>query len=68
MDAVICPRSGEKMVRGLRSMTLEFKGETVTFDMPGWYAEGMEDGIHSGEDMEVSEYHLEQLKSKSSAR
>jgi len=60
--ADICPETGEVMVRGVRSMPLEFKGEEVTFDMPGWYCESVDDGIHSGEDVKVSDHHLELLK------
>ena len=62
MVDVICPSSGKKMSRGVRSMTLEFQGEEATFEMPGWYADGVEDGIHSGEDMKVSDRQLELLK------
>ena len=58
MAEVVCPVTGKKMARGVRSMTLEYQGEIVTFEMPGWYADGVEDGIHTGEDMKVSDRHL----------
>ncbi|PJN92347.1 type II toxin-antitoxin system MqsA family antitoxin, partial [Amaricoccus sp. HAR-UPW-R2A-40] len=28
----------------MRPMTLSYKGRSVEIDMPGWYAEGVEDG------------------------
>lgn len=62
MDPVTCPQTGKVMTRGIRPMTLEFRGETVTFEMPGWYLDGVEDGIHSDADMEISDRYLNQLK------
>ena len=32
--------------------------------MPGWYAEGVEDGIHGGDDMKVSARALHRLKAQ----
>lgn len=53
------------MFRGVRSMTLTYKGESVTFDMPGWYCEQSEESIHTGEDMKVSDRMLNRLKARS---
>ena len=50
------------MHRDIRPMTLAYKGESVTFDMPGWYSDSSEEGIHTGEDMKVSDQVLGQLK------
>jgi HTH-type transcriptional regulator/antitoxin MqsA len=46
-------------------MTLAYKGETITFDMPGWYCETSEESIHSGEDMKISDRMLNRLKARS---
>ena len=64
MDAMTCPETGRPMARGVRPMTLAYKGASVTFDMPGWYAEGVEDGVHTGEDMKVSDRRLNRLKAE----
>jgi len=50
------------MQRGVRPMTLEYKGAHMTFDMPGWYCEASDESIHTGEDMKVSDRALNRLK------
>jgi HTH-type transcriptional regulator/antitoxin MqsA len=64
MDERICPETGAVMVRGTRPVTLAYKGRSITVDMPGWYAEGIEDGIHDGNDMKVSDRALHRLKAR----
>jgi HTH-type transcriptional regulator/antitoxin MqsA len=53
------------MYRGVRPMTLTYKGESLTFDMPGWYCDQSEESIHSGEDMKISDRKLNLLKARS---
>jgi HTH-type transcriptional regulator / antitoxin MqsA len=43
-------------------MTIECNGAQTTFDMPGWYCDGSEESIHTGEDMKVSDRALNRLK------
>jgi HTH-type transcriptional regulator/antitoxin MqsA len=50
------------MQRGVRPMTLEYKGASTTFDMPGWYCDASQESIHTGEDMKVSDRVLNRLK------
>jgi HTH-type transcriptional regulator/antitoxin MqsA len=50
------------MHRGVRPMTLEYKGTSATFDMPGWYCDASEESIHTGEDMKASDRALNRLK------
>ena len=64
METLTCPETGKPMVRGLRPVTLSYKGRSRTFAMPGWYADGVEEGIHSGEDMKVSDRELNRLKAE----
>ncbi len=59
-----CPETGQPMVRGVRSMTITYKGHSATFDMPGWYCEASAESIHTGEDMKVSDHELNRLKAK----
>ena len=53
------------MYRGIRPMTLTYNGESITFDMPGWYCDQSEESIHTGEDMKVSDRTLNRLKARS---
>ena len=64
MDEPICPETGAVMSRGTRLMTLSYKGRSIEIEMPGWYAEGVEDGIHNGDDMKTSDRALHRLKAQ----
>lgn len=61
----VCPKTGAPMHRDARPMTLTYKGESVTFDMPGWYCDQSKESIHTGEDMKVSDRMLNRLKARS---
>ena len=60
-----CPETGAPMRRDVRPMTLTYKGESITFDMPGWYCDQSEESIHTGEDMKISDRMLNRLKARS---
>src|ERR1700719_1356716 len=62
MNNPVCPKTGAPMQRGGRPMTLEYKGASTTFDMPGWYCDASQESIHTGEDMKVSDRVLNRLK------
>jgi HTH-type transcriptional regulator/antitoxin MqsA len=64
MTNPVCPETGAPMYRGVRPMTLTYKGESLTFDMPGWYCDHSEESIHTGEDMKVSDRMLNLLKAR----
>jgi HTH-type transcriptional regulator / antitoxin MqsA len=64
MTNPVCPETGAPMYRGVRPMTLTYKGESLTFDMPGWYCDNSEESIHTGEDMKVSDRMLNLLKAR----
>jgi HTH-type transcriptional regulator/antitoxin MqsA len=53
------------MRRAERPMTLEYKGQSITFDMPGWYCDQSDQSIHTPEDMKVSDRMLNRLKARS---
>lgn len=61
MTNPVCPQTGAPMYRGVRPMTLTYKGESLTFDMPGWYCDQSEESIHTGEDMKISDRKLNLL-------
>lgn len=60
----VCPQTGAALARGHHPMTLSYRGESITFDMPGWYAEGSGESIHTGADMKVSDRMLNRLKAR----
>jgi HTH-type transcriptional regulator / antitoxin MqsA len=60
----VCPETGAPMHRDTRPMTLAYKGQSVTFDMPGWYCDTSEESVHTGEDMKTSDRMLNRLKAR----
>jgi HTH-type transcriptional regulator / antitoxin MqsA len=60
--APLSPITGKPMVRGVRPLTITYKGRRETIDMPGWYGDESEEGVHTGEDMKVSDAALRRLK------
>ncbi len=65
MSNPVCPETGAPMHRGVRPITLTYKGKSITFDMPGWYCDQSDESIHTGEDMKVSDRMLNLLKARS---
>jgi len=53
------------MQRGVRPFTLTYKGQSITVDMPGWYSDGSDEGIFTGDDMKTSDRALNRLKARS---
>ena len=64
MTDPVCPVSGAPMRRDVRPMTLSYKGQSVTFDMPGWYCDASDESSHTGADMKVSDRMLNRLKAQ----
>jgi HTH-type transcriptional regulator/antitoxin MqsA len=64
MDNPACPKTGAPMHRGVRPLTLNYKGQSITIDMPGWYADGSDEGIHNGIDLKISDRALNRLKAR----
>ncbi|MHB8708415.1 MAG: type II toxin-antitoxin system MqsA family antitoxin [Desulfuromonadales bacterium] len=65
MSNPVCPETGSPMHRGVRPMTLAYKDQSITFDLPGWYCDQSDESIHTGEDMKVSDRMLNLLKARS---
>lgn len=65
MSNPICPETGAPMFRGVRPITLSYKDQNITFDMPGWYCDQSDESIHTGDDMKVSDRMLNLLKARS---
>jgi HTH-type transcriptional regulator/antitoxin MqsA len=61
---MISPETGETLTRGIRPFTVEYKGESATVDLPGYYPAGEGDGVHVGKDLSVVDEALRGLKEK----
>ena len=44
--APVCPETGKPMVRDTRPMTINYKGQSATIQMPGWYCDESGESIH----------------------
>ena len=64
MSNPVCPKTGAPMYRDVRPMTLTYKGESITVDMPGWYCDSSDESIHTGKDAVVSDRALNRLKAR----
>ena len=64
MTNPVDPETGAPLHRDVRPLTLTYKGESITFDMPGWYGDRPDEGIHTGDDMKVSDRALNRLKAR----
>ena len=49
---------------GMRSLVLTYKGESLTVDTPGRYADASSESVHTGMDMRVSDRALNRLKAR----
>jgi HTH-type transcriptional regulator / antitoxin MqsA len=63
-DAPLSPATGKPMIRDVRPIALNYKGQSLTIQMPGWYCAESGESIHTGEDMAVSDAALKSLKIK----
>jgi HTH-type transcriptional regulator / antitoxin MqsA len=61
------PETGAPLRRDVRPLTLTYKGESITFDMPGWYGDRPDDGVFDPADMKVSDRALNRLKARTEA-
>ncbi|MYH01693.1 MAG: YgiT-type zinc finger protein [Nitrospira sp. SB0675_bin_23] len=60
----ICPETGTPMKRGVAPMTISYKDQSATFEMPGWYCDTCGESIHTGEDLKISDRMLNRLKAQ----
>jgi HTH-type transcriptional regulator/antitoxin MqsA len=45
-------------------MTIAYKGFSATFEMPGWYCDNSDEGVHTDDDMKTSDRELNRLKAR----
>jgi HTH-type transcriptional regulator/antitoxin MqsA len=58
------PETGAPLRRDVRPLTLTYKGQSITVDMPGWYGDHPDEGMFDAEDMKVSDRALNRLKAR----
>lgn len=63
-ETMSSPENGEKLTRGIRPFKVNYKGEELTVQLPGYYPEGEGEGVHVGRDMAVVDDALRSLKEK----
>lgn len=61
-ETMVSPETGETLRRGVRPFVVTYKGKSITVELPGYYPESGDDGIHVGNDMAVSDAALRALK------
>ncbi len=61
-ETMVSPESGELLRRDVRPFVVTYKGKSVTVDLPGYYSQSSEEGVHVGNDMAVTDMALRALK------
>ena len=61
-DTMVSPETGEVLRRGMRPFLVTYKDRTRTVELPGYYPQSGDDGIHVGDDMAVTDAALRALK------
>lgn len=61
-DTMVSPETGEMLRRDVRPFIVTYKGKSITVDLPGYYPANGNDGVHVGDDMEVTDAALRALK------
>ena len=61
-ETMISPETGETLHRGVRPFIVSYKGKNMTVELPGYYPEYGDEGVHVGDDMAVTDMALRALK------
>lgn len=61
-ETMASPETGETLRRGIRPFMVAYKGKSITVELPGYYPENGDDGVHVGDDMAVTDAALRALK------
>jgi HTH-type transcriptional regulator/antitoxin MqsA len=61
-DTMVSPETGEVLRRDVRPFIVTYKGQSKTVDLPGYYPANGDDGVHIGDDMNVTDVALRALK------
>ncbi len=61
-DTMVSPETGETLHRGVRPFLVSYKGRSRTVELPGFYSETSDEGVHVGDDMSVTDVAMRSLK------
>jgi HTH-type transcriptional regulator / antitoxin MqsA len=61
-DTMVSPETGEMLRRDVRPFIVIYKGKSRAVDLPGYYPENGNEGVHVGDDMNVTDVALRALK------
>lgn len=61
-ETMASPETGETLRRGIRPFMVAYKGKSIMVELPGYYPENGDDGVHVGDDMAVTDAALRALK------
>jgi len=61
-DTMISPETGVVLRRGHRPFVVTYKGKSRLIDLPGYYPDEGDEGVHVGDDMAASDAALRALK------
>ncbi|TRB00749.1 type II toxin-antitoxin system MqsA family antitoxin [Agrobacterium tumefaciens] len=61
-ETMISPETGETLRRDVRPFVVTYKGKSKTVDLPGYYPDSGDEGVHVGNDMEATDSALRALK------
>ena len=61
-EIMVSPETGEMLHRGVRPFVVTYKGKSLTVELPGYYPENGDEGVHVGDDMSVTDAALRTLK------
>ncbi|RFB76635.1 type II toxin-antitoxin system MqsA family antitoxin [Methylovirgula sp. 4M-Z18] len=61
-ETMVSPETGEMLYRGMRPFVVTYRGKSITVELPGYYPESGDEGVHIGDDMAVTDAALRALK------
>ena len=61
-ETMVSPETGETLRRGVRPFIVTYKSKSITVELPGYYPDSSDEGIHVGDDMAVTDLALRTLK------
>jgi HTH-type transcriptional regulator / antitoxin MqsA len=63
-QTMTAPETGELLTRDTRPFVVTYKGQSIIVDLPGYYSDFGEDGVHIGDDMIAVDEALRVLKER----
>ena len=66
-ETIVHPETGAELVRDVRTVSLTFRSQCETIQLPGWYPADdptADQGIHNAKDMQVSDRAINTMKAR----